>query len=683
MNFMIHDVFGVGLAFLVFPLFVVVPGYVVAWGVDLFGFRTRRLTMRFLIGLTLSIALVPVVIYLLERLTGRWGVWALFGLVWVVFLAQVIREPQFLRYALEQPLFAQRRTRNIAALLLCCWLIIGTFSLIDLQIGDRLLWSTTTYDYQTRSAATASIVRWGVPLINPEFYPGAPQISPFHPYWFQLCSFPAQPGLPFVTARIVVIASVLWVGVALMGTIALFLRFRNAQDIERRALTGIALLGVSGLDILLIMALGRMYFGYLVGEEGWNGDSQVVTWLGTLIWVPNHIAALVAGIMSVLLLRQLALESETKRRILLSLLAAAGIASALGTGVYVGLVFAVFLIVWAGRALLIRSERPLLGWLILTGLLAIALSIPYAIDIVRAPQTNTQPAFMLWVRAFGPLVLGDTPQANVIYLALLPFNYGIEFGFYAIAGWLWWRRSRRQSGVFPPEALLLISSLLIITFIKSGAGFVNDLGWRGMLPVQFILLIWAVELFQTRIRQGTRLLLVGTATLGALTTVLFLTAIRFNHPLAEIGFEPRPPELIHDDQFSRRVFHERALYTHLRETLPPHFIIQMNPSYRYETRAPGLYSERQLVGVIYGQHPPVGAPAAWFDETIRPIQKVFAESSSLNDARALCQLRNIDVLVARDLDPVWQQPDSWVWVAPPDAVLYDSKFARAIRCGSP
>jgi hypothetical protein len=49
----------------------------------------------------------------------------------------------------------------------------------------------------------------------------------------------------------------------------------------------------------------------------------------------------------------------------------------------------------------------------------------------------------------------------------------------------------------------------------------------------------------------------------------------------------------------------------------------------------------------------------------------------------LCDWRAIGVLSPLDLDPVWQQPDSWVWVAPPDAVLYDSKFARAIRCGSP
>jgi len=39
------------------------------------------------------------------------------------------------------------------------WVVLGTFCLIDLQIGNRLYFPTVSYDYQLRTAITSSFLR--------------------------------------------------------------------------------------------------------------------------------------------------------------------------------------------------------------------------------------------------------------------------------------------------------------------------------------------------------------------------------------------------------------------------------------------------------------------------------------------------------------------------------------------
>ncbi|GJQ52859.1 MAG: hypothetical protein HKUEN02_17060 [Anaerolineaceae bacterium] len=68
MNFMMQDLLGTLLAFALFPLVLIFPGYVCGWTFDLFDFRARRLSTRFALALLLSVAICPILYYLASSL---------------------------------------------------------------------------------------------------------------------------------------------------------------------------------------------------------------------------------------------------------------------------------------------------------------------------------------------------------------------------------------------------------------------------------------------------------------------------------------------------------------------------------------------------------------------------------------------------------------------------------------
>ncbi|HET7145220.1 MAG TPA: hypothetical protein VFI68_14470, partial [Anaerolineales bacterium] len=67
-NFTLQDIFGTTLAFCLFPLVIVFPGYVLGWAFNLFEFRVRLLSARFAISLLLSVAICPILYYLVTSL---------------------------------------------------------------------------------------------------------------------------------------------------------------------------------------------------------------------------------------------------------------------------------------------------------------------------------------------------------------------------------------------------------------------------------------------------------------------------------------------------------------------------------------------------------------------------------------------------------------------------------------
>jgi hypothetical protein len=59
-NFTLTDIAASIAAVCLFPLFVLVPGYAVAWLLDLFGFRRRTWLFRATLSVPLSIAIAPI-----------------------------------------------------------------------------------------------------------------------------------------------------------------------------------------------------------------------------------------------------------------------------------------------------------------------------------------------------------------------------------------------------------------------------------------------------------------------------------------------------------------------------------------------------------------------------------------------------------------------------------------------
>ena len=89
--------------------------------------------------------------------------------------------------------------------------------------------------------------------------------------------------------------------------------------------------------------------------EWWN-DAQITPWINSLLWVPHHLAALIACFIAFLLLRH---QADAHRRWGAAPVIVAGMAfaSATGMSVYVTFTFVVAVALW----LLVLIARK--GWL--------------------------------------------------------------------------------------------------------------------------------------------------------------------------------------------------------------------------------------------------------------------------------------------------------------------------------
>src|SRR5262249_17333828 len=144
-------------------------------------------------------------------------------------------------------------------------------------------------------------------------------------------------------------------------------------------------------------------------------------------------------------------------------------------------------------------------------MIAGAVSLPLALPYLRSltaggdgpagpgahPIQWTVRTFMLpemLMRAFGL----RNWQVAIGNLLLLPINYGMEFRlFFAVAWWGWktWRAKRYRLERQDLAAVAMVGvSLMLCTFLRSTLIGNNDLGWRGFLIAQFVLLLWTADL---------------------------------------------------------------------------------------------------------------------------------------------------------------------------------------------
>src|SRR5207237_669342 len=75
----------------------------------------------------------------------------------------------------------------------------------------------------------------------------------YHYFWPMMCSLVNQLAGTAISSRHALIGGTFWCGLGFMGLVALYLRLffvKPAAALRRRALIGILLLGVTGLDII-------------------------------------------------------------------------------------------------------------------------------------------------------------------------------------------------------------------------------------------------------------------------------------------------------------------------------------------------------------------------------------------------------------------------------------------------
>src|SRR5215469_11444709 len=137
-NFTTIDIIGSFEASLLLTLILFVPGYVIGWLSNVFGFRERRFAMQAALSTPLAIAVLPILVYLIGRYPK--ALWSLFGASWLVFvfLFRRVWERWWPIRLLRVP-----RAVWLGSAFVLAWAFITIASVVDLQLKDRLYFSST------------------------------------------------------------------------------------------------------------------------------------------------------------------------------------------------------------------------------------------------------------------------------------------------------------------------------------------------------------------------------------------------------------------------------------------------------------------------------------------------------------------------------------------------------------
>ncbi len=491
-NFTVADVAQTTLALLALALFLWPPGYLLCLASDAFGFRRRPAAEKALFGVVYSIATTPVLAVLLIRFTSYRCTLAVFLLLAVasvsLILRQLIRSGRFFTGL-------QRSTWILLGMTLA-WFLVVQMSLADLQIGQRLYVSFAAFDYSVRVPLVEAAARNGVPPLNPFFGLGKAPVLRYYYYWYVVCALPVR--LFGLSARGCFNASVFWSGVGLAASIPLFLKYFLGElvDLRRKSLIGIALLTVTGLD-LIPYAVKALHSHTLPPDMEWWDPNQITSWVGSLLWVPHHVASLTACMAGLLAISAIDEETALRPRIWAGAISGLAFASAAGLSVYVTFTFGVFAVLWALRVLLQGSVKTVVTYLG-GGAFSLVLSWPFLLDLLSksgATGLNSdggQRLATFAIRSFpvAEQLLGRLGPHNWIQfgLSLMPVLLGLyilEFGFFALVLALCLRRDIRKNVSLSRQQrmawMMLLVCLLAMSLLKSESTSQNDLGFRGML----------------------------------------------------------------------------------------------------------------------------------------------------------------------------------------------------------
>jgi len=301
---------------------------------------------------------------------------------------------------------------------------------------------------------------------------------------------------------------------------------------------------------------------------------------------------------------------------------------------------------------------------------------PFALELRGASHETTIP-LSLTVRAFTPVdywlpsifkFLKHSPRAVLLLrFIFLPLNYFAELGFFFVAGFLYWRWRRSEPQPLAPEESLLAcaaaGSILVCTFLTSTLRW-NDLGWRGFLVAQFVLLVWATpvaealfsrtrdpQILPTRWRSLAWFCLV----IGVAGTLVEMVNLRIKSD----GL--RGPQTVAS----------REAYMWVDQHTPQDTILLFDPNLYIEYFS-SLYGYRQTVSVgqAYG---PFFSSGNEGEQTLDEATRFFSQDESSQEIRSICDRYHVGAIVVQATDPVWNDRSSWIWRIQPS---YANAMAR-------
>jgi hypothetical protein len=691
-NFTLTDIAASIAAVCLFPLFVLIPGYAVAWLLDLFEFRRRTWLFRGALSVPLSIAIAPILSYLAGRYFSMTAVWGLYAASWA-YVSVVLIRVVVLRRSQDPAPRSPAGAWRMAVAVLSIWGALALFSLVDLQLGGKLYYSTTAFDFSVRTQFIHAISSTGIPPANPFFFPGHAEPLRYHYFWLILCSMVDVAGGAFVGARHAWIGGTIWCGAGFLALVALFFRlvaYRGPETFRRRTLVGILLLGVTGLAILPNAFVWVMYSKGLAQSippslEWWNEQVDGFTW--TALWQAHTLGALIACRTAFLLLWE-APRHTGARRWKYAALAGIALASCVGISIYVAFVFGAFLLLWTLVAVA-KKWRAETATLVVAGAVCVVLALPYLASMTAGTASGGgRFPIAFSVRRFYPvddllaLQGRDQPwRLAVVNGVTLPLNYLLELGFFLAAGLLWWqrRRARREplSRVELAIALMVVTSLTICSFLRSTVIFNNDLGWRGLLLAQFGLLLWSVDVLTDR-RYKRSVLLAVMIALGATGAVCDVFLFRLYPVLADRGVLPQLAWMSPDRKLGERNYAVREAYEWADRYAPAGAIVQSNPHVAVQDTTGFLYSNRQIAAADQGCLAGFGGDASLCAPIVAAADLLFPErGQTAPESTEACEKLGANILIVKDTDFVWSVQDSWVWREKP---LFANRMVRVFGC---
>ncbi|MFL6464667.1 MAG: hypothetical protein ACJ73N_09700 [Bryobacteraceae bacterium] len=673
------------------PLFLV-PGYLLNRTTQILAGRDENAVDTMSASLVLSIGICPVILYLLGKLSIL-NTRAFFWACALGFLLLVWRKRADLRRAL-----ARRSVRFCTGLALL-WLVIAVFIQIDWQWKDRIYPSGIMYDDALRIGLIGGIARaHSLPPPDPFLRLGTAIPLGYHYFWFLLCSLVSREAPSWVGPRGALMAGTIWTALALWAALSLWLRKTQSEPrrVSVRWAVAALVLSISGLDLVIIgsniirrLVVGKPHWIPAPSLDWWSFD-QVTNWADILLWVPHCAGALAACAAGLLILTDTA-KQEPKRDVIHATVAGICFASSVGMSIYVTFGFAVFFTVYF-VFLCARKNWAGVGQIAGAGVVAVLLALPY----LRETRANTsgQQFFYLALRKPGKIIWLLTSHASrwvkaIFYGPEMALTLFLEFGFFLLALFYWWRmRPPRMSTEHRwVLMLLLLTPLFATSILRSDAVGSNDIAMRGIFPTQLALAVMAGEwllneAFAPRLRPafGTVVKRLPVPALVLLTAGLVTTAAELillrtftmfqQSDRADNTFiESRDVGLLAADA--------RAAYGWLQQHSDPNTVVQQNPSVHWDFLF-GLYANRQSVvngkvTLLFNR---------WYSpqvrQAIQDLSVLFdGGTTAPSNPDSVCAQWGINYLVVKSEDPVWAERNSWVWSIP---AVYQNPMARIYSC---
>jgi hypothetical protein len=573
--------------------------------------------------------------------------------------------------------------------------VVVFLSLTDIGSGQHLWMSVTSYDHGIRTAFIDSVLHTGVPPANPLYWPGHAAPMHYYYFWYVTCAVVAK--LAHISSRQVLIASCVWPFAGVLAMLALYARHLldwQGTPLRRRWWIAVALLGVTGLDIL---ATFEAHIGGepLFGDMEWWSIDQVTSWADSFLWVPHHVAALVCCLLTILLIWFAAASDSTSKRLQLALLAGLSFASAFGLSTYVALAAAIILAMWLCWRLLHEDRRAASISVFIAGISAGLLLLPYLIQLLhRAPGDGGESHSIITFavrQIVSPSALTDLPFARIFYtghpfvatqlaaLVLLIPGYIAEFGFFLVALFVMqFSRKQRQTRSAGETTILFWtwSGLAAATFLRSQIIATNDYGIRSMLLPQFFLLLVGALVLQ-RASGGLRNLLFVLAIFGVVGTTYQVIMLRGFLPWHERQDDAAGTGPTY--KLSERNYALRDAYDRLDDVMPANARLQFDPGTQdYLGYSQLLNIHRQLIVDGKTCNASFGGEQSACPEIQSVLSRIYASSGTSSAVTSdLCGQIGAQYLVASRWDSVWSNRASWVWSLP---IVVERPDVRIVRC---